>query len=108
MRISRVVISDKAKIFSEEELGDILEKKSALSIFSAVAAEERNVKDKKVNKKDMPKEELIDECARKELEKKITMYIYSHDLIQHGHYRLNRRFAVQIGLMCVLYFLSMK
>lgn len=93
MRISRVVISDKAKIFSEEELGDILEKKSALSIFSAVAAEERNVKDKKVNKKDMPKEELIDECARKELEKKITMYIYSHDLIQHGHYRLNRRFC---------------
>lgn len=100
--ISRVVISDRTKIFSEDELGDILEKTSSKNIPSRDIDEARiafddndrnDVVSNQMNEDDAGEVELGCDFERKEIEEKITRYIYSHNLIQHGHYRLNRRFC---------------
>lgn len=93
--ISYVVISDTTQIFAEGELGNILERTPNTRVSHA------DVTDGKIglgsNDMILASQDENDKCVQEgvfeqsELERKITMYIYSHDLIKHGHYRLNRR-----------------
>lgn len=97
MNIKRVVISDKTHIFGEEELGEILETKlykkdSDAYIEEARIGLERNETEVK-NENSEESQEIDYNFERKTLAEKITKYIYAKKLIQHGHYRLNRRFC---------------